>query len=53
MKTEKTTVQISFRTKFELMKIKGELLAKDGLKRTFDDIIQELVYYWTTGKKIL
>jgi len=51
MKVEKTTIQISLRTKFELVKIKGELLEKDGMNRTLDDIVQELVYYWKTGEK--
>jgi len=51
MNVEKTTIQISLRTKFELMKIKGELLEKDGMNRTLDDIVQELVYYWKTGEK--
>lgn len=35
----------------ELTRIKGELIARDGVNRTFDDIIQELVYYWTRGVK--
>ena len=51
MKVEKTTIQISVRTKFELMKIKGELLERDGLNRALDDIIQELIYYWKKGEK--
>ena len=48
---EKTTIQISLRTKIHLMQIKGELLEKDGKKRTFDDVIQDLIYYWKMGKK--
>ena len=51
MKIEKTSIQISLRTRFQLMQIKGELLVRDGKNRTFDDVIQELVYYWKTGKK--
>ena len=51
MSMEKTTIQISHRTRFGLVKIKGELLEKDGVSRTFDDIIQELIYYWKTGEK--
>ena len=51
MSLEKTTIQISHRTKFGLLKIKRELLGKDGLNRTFDDIVQELMYYWKTGEK--
>jgi hypothetical protein len=51
MSLEKTTIQISHRTKFGLLKIKGELLGKDGVNRTFDDIVQELMYYWKTGEK--
>jgi hypothetical protein len=47
----KTTIQIFLNTKFELMKVKGELLAKDGAKRTFDDVLQELIFYWKKGEK--
>jgi len=49
LETRKTTIQITQRSKFDLLRIKGELLKKDGVDRTFDDIIQELVYYWTKG----
>lgn len=51
MKVKKTTIQISVRTKFHLMQIKGELLVKDGKNRAFDDVVQDLIYYWKTGKK--
>ncbi|MEM2946641.1 MAG: hypothetical protein QXN96_00190 [Candidatus Bathyarchaeia archaeon] len=51
MKTGKTTIQISQTTKFELLKIKGELLKQDGVERTFDDVIQELIFYWIKGFK--
>jgi hypothetical protein len=47
----KTTIQITERSKLGLLKIKGELLRKDGVERTFDDVIQELIYYWTRGTK--
>jgi hypothetical protein len=47
--TSKTTIQLTQTTRLELLKIKGELLKKDGVERTFDDIIQELVFYWTRG----
>ena len=46
---QKTTIQITMSSKFALMKIKGELVKKDGIDRTFDDVIQELVYYWIRG----
>jgi hypothetical protein len=46
-----TTIQITERTKSELLKVKGELLSQDGINRTFDDLIQELLYYWTKGTK--
>ena len=48
---KKTTIQITERSRIELMKIKGELVGRDGVDRTFDDVIQELVYYWTRGVK--
>jgi ribosomal protein S3AE len=51
LKMAKTTIQVSANTKSELSKIKGELLAKDGVNRTFDDIVQELIFYWITGEK--
>jgi len=51
LKANTTTIQITQATRLELLKIKGELLRKDGVERTFNDIIQELVYYWTTGIK--
>jgi hypothetical protein len=46
-----TTIQITRRTKHELLRIKGELLKKDGVERTFDDILQELIFYWVRGVK--
>ena len=46
-----TTIQITERSKSELLKVKGELLRQDGVNRTFDDVIQELLYYWTKGIK--
>ncbi len=46
-----TTIQITQATRHELLKIKGDLLMKDGVERTFDDIIQELVFYWARGIK--
>jgi len=46
-----TTIQITQRSKHALMKIKGDLLRKDGVNRTFDDVIQEMVYYWIKGVK--
>jgi len=51
LEPQKTTIQITQRTKYDLLKIKGDLLRKDGIERTFDDIIQELVYYWITGTR--
>jgi len=51
LQTRKTTIQITMRSKFELLKIKGELIRKDGVDRTFDDVLQELLYYWTKGVK--
>jgi hypothetical protein len=47
----RTTIQITERSKSELLKVKGELLTQDGVNRTFDDVIQELLYYWTKGAK--
>lgn len=49
METRKTTIQTTQTTRLELLKIKGELLRKDGVERTFDDVIQELIFYWTRG----
>jgi len=49
LETGKTTIQITQATRLELLKIKGELLRKDGVERTFDDTIQELIFYWTRG----
>jgi len=48
---KRTTIQITDRSKSELLKVKGELLRQDGVNRTFDDVIQELLYYWTKGVK--
>jgi len=45
----KTTIQITNRTRLELVRIKGELMREDGVQRTFDDLIQELIYYWIRG----
>ena len=45
--TEKrTTVQIYESTRRELIKTRGELEAKDGIKRSFDDIVLELIRFW-------
>lgn len=49
MEERKTTIQITQTTRLELLKIKGELLKRDGVERTFNDIIQELIFYWTRG----
>lgn len=46
MERQKTAIQMTRQTKIELMKIKGELLSKDGLKRTMDDVIRELIGFW-------
>jgi hypothetical protein len=51
LETQTTTIQITRRTKHELLRIKGELLKKDGVERTFDDILQELIFYWVRGVK--
>jgi len=51
LQAKKTTIQITQTTRLELMKIKGELLKKDGVERTFDDTIQELIFYWTRGER--
>ena len=46
-----TTIQVSEQTHLELKKIKGELLAKNGKERTFDEIIMLLIeHYRKTGK---
>jgi hypothetical protein len=34
-----------------LLQVKGELLAGDGKSRTFDDVIQDMIYYWKTGAR--
>jgi len=47
----RTTIQVSEASKVQLLKIKGDLLKKDGVDRTYDDVIQELIYYWIEGKK--
>ena len=41
-----TTIRISKKTHLELKKIKGELLAKNGKERTFDEIIQLLIEHY-------
>jgi len=51
LEIKKTTIQITQRTKLELLRIKGELLRKDGVERTFDDVLQELIFHWTRGVK--
>jgi hypothetical protein len=35
------------------MQIKGELLTRDGKNRTFDDTIQDLIYYWLSARAAL
>ena len=40
------TIHVSKETHTELKKIKGELLAKDGRDRSFDEVIAELVAFW-------
>jgi len=41
-----TTIQVSEETHTELKKIKGELLAKNGRERTFDEIIMLLIEHY-------
>jgi len=41
-----TTIQVSEETHLELRKIKGELLAKNGKERSFDEIIQLLIEHY-------
>jgi hypothetical protein len=45
LEDRKTTIQVTLRTRLELIRLKGELLRKDGVERTFDDLIQELLYF--------
>jgi hypothetical protein len=49
LEDRKTTIQVTLRTRLELIRLKGELLRKDGVERTFDDLIQELLYFWARG----
>lgn len=51
MRHSTTTIQITQRTKHQLLRIKGDLLQKDGVDRTFDDVLQELLFYWARGTK--
>jgi len=41
-----TTIHISEQTHKELKKIKGELMAKNGKERSFDDVVLELIKFW-------
>jgi len=41
-----TTIRISEETHLELRKIKGELLAKNGKERSFDEIIRLLIEHY-------
>jgi len=41
-----TTIRISEETHLELRKIKGELLAKNGKERSFDEIIKLLIEHY-------
>jgi len=41
-----TTIHISEQTHKELKKIKGELMAKNGKERSFDDVVLELIRFW-------
>jgi len=41
-----TTIHISEETHKELKKIKGELMAKNGRERSFDEVVLELIKFW-------
>ena len=41
-----TTIQVSEETHLELRKIKGELLAKNGRERSFDEVIKFLIDHY-------
>jgi len=45
-----TTIQVSEETHIELKKIKGELLARNGKERTFDEIIKFLIDHYKKTK---
>jgi len=45
-----TTIQVSEETHLELRKIKGELLAKNGKERSFDEIIRFLIDHYRKTK---
>jgi len=45
-----TTIQVSEETHLELRKIKGELLAKNGKERSFDEIIRLLIEHYRKTK---
>jgi predicted CopG family antitoxin len=45
------TIHVSSETHTELNKIKGELLAKNGRERSFDEVIAELIACWKKEKE--
>lgn len=44
--SERTSVQLYKTTKEELTKIKGELTTRNGVSRSYDDTILELIRFW-------
>ncbi|MEM3616465.1 MAG: hypothetical protein QXM65_07800 [Candidatus Bathyarchaeia archaeon] len=45
------TIHVSEETHTELRKVKGELLAKNGRDRSFDEVIAELIACWKKTKE--
>jgi hypothetical protein len=51
MREKRTSIQIYEPTKRELVRVIGELQAENGMQRSFDDVILELVNCWRKTHK--
>jgi len=46
---KRTSIQVYESTREELVKIRGQLEARNGKPRSLEDVILELIKYWKEG----
>lgn len=49
MPGKRTSIQVYESTREELVKIRGQLEARNGKPRSLEDVILELIKYWKEG----
>jgi hypothetical protein len=51
MSEKRTSIQVYDATRKELIRVRGEFESSNGKRRSFDDIILELIKFWREKKK--